>query len=160
MRTAAAFVTELGRGFAEAVDPDTELLLLSTTTAPLGWHLAEAMGIRAIGVHLQTTAPSGDFPPNLMGTRSLGRLGNRTAGGLALRMADRVYTEAVTELRRRLDLPSLAAAEMRGATGARELARPARLQHGTGAAPVGLARGTRHRRRLVAVPRSGPSTPR
>lgn len=98
--------------------------------------------------------------PRLMGTRSLGRLGNRTAGGLALRMADRVYTEAVTELRRRLDLPSLAAAEMRGATGARELARPARLQHGTGAAPVGLARGTRHRRRLVAVPRSGPSTPR
>ncbi|MET9973224.1 nucleotide disphospho-sugar-binding domain-containing protein, partial [Streptomyces sp. NPDC006356] len=113
MRTAAAFVTELGRGFADAVDPDTELLLLSTTTAPLGRHLAEAMGIRAIGLYLQPTAPTGDFPPNLMGTRSLGRLGNRTVGHLALRMADRVYTEAVTELRRRLDLPALAPAELR-----------------------------------------------
>ncbi|MCF1593754.1 glycosyltransferase [Streptomyces muensis] len=113
MRTASAFVTQLGRGFADAVDPGTELLLLSTTTAPLGRHLAEAMGIPAIGLYLQPTAPTGDFPPNLMGTRSLGRLGNRAAGRFALRMADRVYTEAVTDLRRRLDLPALTPAEMR-----------------------------------------------
>lgn len=113
MRTAAAFVTELGQGFADAIDPGTELLLLSATTAPLGWHVAEAMGIPTIGVHLQPTAPTGDFPPTVTGTRSLGRLGNRTAGRFALRMADRVYTEAVTELRRRLALPPLTAAEMR-----------------------------------------------
>ncbi|WP_031487079.1 glycosyltransferase [Streptomyces bicolor] len=113
MRTAAAFVTELGQGFADAVDPGTELLLLSATTAPLGWHVAEALGIRTLGAHLQPTAPTGDFPPNVMGTCSLGRLGNRAAGRFALRMADRVYTEAVTELRRRLDLPPLAPSEMR-----------------------------------------------
>ncbi|MFI6007214.1 glycosyltransferase [Streptomyces sp. NPDC051243] len=113
MRTAAAFVTELGQGFADAVDPGTELLLLSATTAPLGWHVAEALGIPTIGAYLQPTAPTGDFPPNVMGSRSLGRLGNRAAGRFALRMADRVYTEAVTELRRRLDLPPLAPAEMR-----------------------------------------------
>ncbi|QOV40625.1 glycosyltransferase family 1 protein [Streptomyces ferrugineus] len=113
MRAAAAFVTELGRGFADAVDEGTDLLLLSTTTAPLGWHLAEATGTRTIGVYLQPTAPTGDFPPNVMGTRSLGRLGNRAAGRLALRMADRVYAEAVTELRRRLGLPPLAPSRMR-----------------------------------------------
>ncbi|WP_217206808.1 glycosyltransferase [Streptomyces sp. AC550_RSS872] len=113
MRTAAAFVTELGQGFADAVDPGTELLLLSATTAPLGWHVAEALGIRTIGTYLQPTAPTGDFPPNVMGSRSLGRLGNRAAGHIALRMADRVYTEAVTELRRRLDLPALGPAETR-----------------------------------------------
>ncbi|MGW6905032.1 glycosyltransferase [Streptomyces sp. NPDC054940] len=113
MRTAAAFVTQLGQGFADAIDPGTELLLLSATTAPLGWHVAEAMGIPTIGVHLQPTAPTGDFPPTVMGTRSLGRLGNRTAGRFALRMADRVYTEAVTELRRRLALPPMAPAAMR-----------------------------------------------
>ncbi|MFE6171620.1 glycosyltransferase [Streptomyces sp. NPDC056464] len=113
MRTAAAFVTELGRGFADAVDQDTELLLLSTTTAPLGRHVAEAMGIPAIDASLQPTAPTGDFPPTVMGTRSFGRLGNRVAGRFALRMADRVYTEAVTELRRRLDLPPLTPAETR-----------------------------------------------
>jgi UDP:flavonoid glycosyltransferase YjiC (YdhE family) len=49
MRTAAAFVTELGQGFADAVTQGTDLLLLSATTAPLGWHLAEATGIPAVG---------------------------------------------------------------------------------------------------------------
>lgn len=107
MRAAAAFVTELGRGFADAVDPGTELLLLSTTTAQLGRHLAEATGTPTLGAYLQPTAPTGDFPPTVMGTRSLGRLGNRAAGRFALRMADRVYAEAVTELRGSLGLPAL-----------------------------------------------------
>jgi UDP:flavonoid glycosyltransferase YjiC (YdhE family) len=113
MRSAGEFVTELGHGFADAVVQGTDLLLLSTTTAPLGWHLAEATGIPAIGAYLQPTAPTGDFPPLVGGTRSLGRLGNRTAGRLALRMADRVYTQAVTELRRELGLPPLAPHETR-----------------------------------------------
>ncbi|MGW1952667.1 glycosyltransferase [Streptomyces sp. NPDC001920] len=113
MRTAAAFVTELGRGFADAVDRDTDLLLLSATTAPLGWHLAEALDIPATGVHLQPTAPTGDFPPNIMAVRSFGRAGNRLAGRFALRMADRVYAEAVTALRHRLGLPPLGPAAMR-----------------------------------------------
>ncbi|MFE0256818.1 glycosyltransferase [Streptomyces sp. NPDC059010] len=113
MRAAAAFVTELGRGFADAVDPGTDLLLLSATTAPLGRHVAEAMGTPTVGVHLQPNAPTGAFPPTVLGTRSLGRLGNRIAGRFALRMADRVYTEAVTELRSRLDLPPLAPSAMR-----------------------------------------------
>ncbi|MET9831108.1 glycosyltransferase [Streptomyces sp. NPDC006385] len=113
MRAAAAFVTDLGRGFADAVEQGTELLLLSATTAQLGWHLAEALDIPTTGVYLQPTAPTGDFPPNVMGTRSFGRPGNRVAGRFALRMADRVYAEAVTELRRHLDLPPLGPAEMR-----------------------------------------------
>ncbi|MEV5909248.1 glycosyltransferase [Streptomyces chartreusis] len=113
MRAAAEFATELGQGFADAVDEHTDLLLLSTTTAPLGLHVAEAMGIPALGTCLQPTAPTGDFPPTVMGTRSFGRLGNRVAGRLALRMADRVYTDAVTALRRRLDLSPLTPTAMR-----------------------------------------------
>ncbi|MEV0634950.1 nucleotide disphospho-sugar-binding domain-containing protein [Streptomyces sp. NPDC050619] len=113
MRAAAAFVTELGQGFADAMARGTDLLLLSTTTAPLGWHLAEATGTPAVGAYLQPAGPTGDFPPVVTGARSLGRLGNRMAGRLALRMADRLYTQAVTELRRRLDLPQLAPHAMR-----------------------------------------------
>ncbi|MFJ4367445.1 glycosyltransferase [Streptomyces chartreusis] len=113
MRAAAEFVTELGQGFADAVDEHTDLLVLSTTTAPLGLHVAEAMGIPALSASLQPTAPTGDFPPTVMGTRSFGRVGNRAAGSFALRMADRVYTDAVSALRRRLDLSPLTPTEMR-----------------------------------------------
>ncbi|MEU2285282.1 glycosyltransferase [Streptomyces sp. NPDC013178] len=105
LRSAAVFVTELGQGFADAVTPDTDLLLLSATTAPLAWHLTEATGIPSAGAYLQPTTPTGDFPPVVTGTRSLGRHGNRAAGRLALRVADRVHRRAVTELRRRLELP-------------------------------------------------------
>lgn len=113
MRTATAFVTELGQGFADAVDDDTDLLLLSTTTAPLGWHLTEATGIPSLGVYLQPTAPTGDFPPVVTGARSLGRLANRATGRFALRMTDRVYAPAVARLRHRLGLPPASPSETR-----------------------------------------------
>ncbi|MEV8454375.1 glycosyltransferase [Streptomyces sp. NPDC052095] len=109
MRTAAAFLTELGQGFADTVDDGTDLLLLSATTAPLGWHLTEAMGIPGLGVYLQPTAPTGDFPPLVPGARPLGRAGNRAFGRFALRMADRVHEEAVAKLRHRLGLPPASA---------------------------------------------------
>ncbi|MET7980158.1 glycosyltransferase [Streptomyces mirabilis] len=113
MRTAAAFITELGQGFADAMDEGADLLLLSTTTAPLGWHLTEATGTPSLGVYLQPTAPTGDFPPVVTGSRSLGRLANRATGRFALRMADRVYEQAVAKLRRRLQLPAASPSEMR-----------------------------------------------
>lgn len=113
MRTAAAFITELGQGFAGAMAEGADLLLLSTTTAPLGWHLAEATGIPSLGVYLQPTAPTGDFPPVVTSSRSLGRLVNRATGRFALRMADRVYEQAVAELRHHLQLPPASASAMR-----------------------------------------------
>ncbi|MGQ4385161.1 glycosyltransferase [Streptomyces sp. SAS_270] len=113
MRTAAAFTAELGQGFADAMTEGADLLLLSTTTAPLGWHLAEAMGIPSLGVYLQPTAPTGDFPPVVTGSRSLGRLANRTTGRFALRMTDRVYEQAVAKLRHHLQLPPAAASATR-----------------------------------------------
>ncbi|WP_404951337.1 glycosyltransferase [Streptomyces sp. ARC12] len=113
MRTAAAFITELGQGFADVMDDGTDLLLLSATTAPLGWHLTEATGTPSLGVYLQPTAPTGDFPPVVTGSRSLGRLANRATGRFALRMADRVYEQAAAKLRHRLHLPPASPSEMR-----------------------------------------------
>ncbi|MGW2680449.1 glycosyltransferase [Streptomyces sp. NPDC001436] len=113
MRAAAAFVTELGQGFADVMDDGTDLLLLSATTAPLGWHLTEATGTPSLGVYLQPTAPTGDFPPAVTGSRSLGRLANRATGHFALRMADRLYEQAVAKLRRRLQLPPASPYAMR-----------------------------------------------
>ncbi|NED14674.1 glycosyltransferase [Streptomyces sp. SID9124] len=113
MRAAAAFIGVLGQGFADAMADGTDLLLLSTTTAPLGWHLAEATGTPSLGVYLQPTAPTGDFPPVVTGSRSLGRLGNRLTGRFALRMTDRLYAPAVTALRERLGLPPASPSDTR-----------------------------------------------
>ncbi|MFI1933944.1 glycosyltransferase [Streptomyces sp. NPDC020330] len=113
MRTAATFITELGQGFADVLDEGTDLLLLSTTTTPLGWHLTEATGTPSLGVYLQPTEPTSDFPPVVTGSRSLGRLANRATGRFALHMADRVYEQAVAKLRRRLQLPPASPSEMR-----------------------------------------------
>lgn len=113
MRTAVEFITELGQGFADATADGTDLLLLSTTTAPLGWHLAEATGTPSLGVYLQPTAATADFPPVVTGSRSLGRPVNRLTGRFALRMTDRVYDQAVARLRSRLHLPPLSPSAMR-----------------------------------------------
>jgi sterol 3beta-glucosyltransferase len=105
MGRAVAFMRELGEGIADAVGPGTGLLLLSVTTAPLGWHVAEAMGIPSMGVYLQPVAPTSEFPPAVSGVRSLGPYGNRVAGKLSMRVVDRMYAPAVKQLRARLDLP-------------------------------------------------------
>ncbi|GAA3191156.1 MULTISPECIES: glycosyltransferase [Streptomyces] len=105
LRTAAAFINELGAGMADAVTPDTELLLLSTTTAPLGRQLCEAHGIPALDLPLHPTAPTREFAPVVSGGRNLGPWGNRIAGRLAPRVVDRLYADATRALRTRLGLP-------------------------------------------------------
>ncbi|WP_030261963.1 glycosyltransferase [Streptomyces violens] len=105
MARAAAFLAELGDGLADAAAPGADLLLLSTTTAPLGWQLAEATGTPSLGVYLQPTHPTEDFPPAMGGGRPLGRWGNRLAGTAALKIVDRLYAAPVRALRTRLGLP-------------------------------------------------------
>ncbi|MFG2918062.1 glycosyltransferase [Kitasatospora sp. NPDC048298] len=104
---AAAFIGQLGGALADAAAPGADLLLLATTTAPLGWHLAEAMGVPSLGVYLQPTLPTREFPPVVGGGRSLGGWGNRAAGALGQRVVDRLHTEAARSLRSRLGLPAL-----------------------------------------------------
>ncbi|MFI9261218.1 glycosyltransferase [Streptomyces sioyaensis] len=116
MGRAAAFVQELAGGLADAALQGADLLLLSTTTAPLGHHLAEAMHLPSLDLPLVPGAPTGDFAPVVGGGRSLGRWGNRTAGRLSLRVLDRLYAEATRELRARLGLPPATARTVRRRT--------------------------------------------
>ncbi|MFF1480632.1 glycosyltransferase [Streptomyces sp. NPDC058301] len=113
MRAASASVGELAGGLADAVAQDTDLMLLSTTTAPLGWHIIEATGIPGLGVYLQPTHPTREFAPVVGGARSLGAWGNRAAGRFSLRMVDRVFAGAVGDLRARLGLPPATPGEVR-----------------------------------------------
>ncbi|WPO69322.1 MULTISPECIES: glycosyltransferase [unclassified Streptomyces] len=113
MRAASAFVRGLGGGLADAAVRGADLLVASTTTAPLAWQLAEAMGIPALGAYLQPVHPTREFPPVVGGTRSLGGFGNKVLGRFSLRMVDRVYAEAVRDLRARLGLPEEAPGTVR-----------------------------------------------
>ncbi|MFD5702929.1 glycosyltransferase [Streptomyces lasiicapitis] len=113
MRTASAFVRDLGGGLADAVEEADDLLVLSTTTAPLGWHLAEALGVPTIGAYLQPAHPTREFAPVVSGGRTLGGWGNCALGRFSLRMVDRVYADAVRDLRSRLGLPAATPAAVR-----------------------------------------------
>ncbi|MGI5215695.1 glycosyltransferase [Plantactinospora sp. CA-290183] len=105
LRLGNRFVDDLGDGIAAAAEPGADVLLLSSTTAPLGYSVAQAHGVPSLGVFLQPLYPTGAFPPTLLNVPSLGRWGNRTAGRLGHALARRVYADASRRLRARLGLP-------------------------------------------------------
>ncbi|WP_037676780.1 glycosyltransferase [Streptomyces griseus] len=83
----------------------SDVLLLSSSLAPLGHTIAEGLSLPSIGAYLQPVAPTREFAPPVLGGGSWGAVGNRIAGhgvGLAV---ERVFTGAVPEVRARLGLP-------------------------------------------------------
>ncbi|WP_222871066.1 glycosyltransferase [Nonomuraea sp. PA05] len=92
-------------GLAGLAEQDADLLLLGVAGAP-GRHVAEAMGVPSMGVHLQPIEPTGDFPPVMsLFRRSLGRWGNRRAARLWFESP--LLAGANTKLRARLGLPPM-----------------------------------------------------
>lgn len=56
-------------------------VILANSVAPYAYDIAEAMGIPALGAHLQPTEPSASYPPVIMNSaRSLGAWGNKVIG--------------------------------------------------------------------------------
>lgn len=105
VRLGTQFVGELGDGIAAAAERGADVLLLSTTTAPLGYSVAQRHGIASMGVFLQPLQPTGEFPPVVLGVRSLGRWGNVVAGRVGRAVGRRAYASASRRLRARLGLP-------------------------------------------------------
>ncbi|QDY75271.1 glycosyltransferase [Streptomyces qinzhouensis] len=101
---ARAVAGELSGGLLAAA-ADSDLLLLSVSVAPLGLAIAEGLNLPSLGVYLQPHAVTGEFAPPMIGTRSLGRSGNRLATRAVNAAVDAVFTEAVHELRAGLGLP-------------------------------------------------------
>ncbi|MGA4837903.1 glycosyltransferase [Streptomyces sp. G45] len=132
LRAARDFIRDLGGGLVDAAEDGPDLLILSTTTAPLGWQLAEALDVPTLGAALQPAHPTRDFAPVVSGARSLGGRGNLIAGRFSLRMVDRLYADAIADLRERLDLPAATPAAVR----ARQEAARWPVLHGFSAAVV------------------------
>ncbi|MEE6259678.1 glycosyltransferase [Plantactinospora sonchi] len=105
VRLGGRFVGGLGESIATAAGLGADVLLLSATTAPLGYSVAQYLGVPSIGVFLQPVDPTRAFPPIVLGVRTLGGWGNRAAGRLGQLLVRRVYADASRGLRSRLGLP-------------------------------------------------------
>lgn len=99
---------------------ESDVLLLSSSLAPLGHTIAEGLRLPSLGVYLQPLAATREFAPPVLGGGSWGGPVNLLAGhgvGLAV---EHVFSGAVPALRKRLGLPPLR-------TGAARRARERRL---------------------------------
>jgi len=108
VRLAADLIRQLAAGIADAATQGADVLLLSTTVAPFGWHVAESLGTPSMGTYLQPASPTRHWAPAFMtGERSLGPWGNRAAARVALRAIDAVIARPTRRLRAELGLPAL-----------------------------------------------------
>ncbi|MEV4948916.1 glycosyltransferase [Streptomyces sp. NPDC053755] len=94
---ARRLVGDMAQGMLEAARA-SDVLLLSGSVAPMGHAIAEGLGLPSRGMCLQPLAPTRDFPPPVVGTRSCGRAGNRWAGRAVNAALDLVFAEAVRAL--------------------------------------------------------------
>ena len=94
-------------------DDQLDVLLLSPFAEFGGHPLAEARGIPSLGVRLQPLSATGEYPPSVLGSWSLGRHGNLAAGRLAASLVDKLYGNVISELRERLGLPAVGAGTLR-----------------------------------------------
>jgi sterol 3beta-glucosyltransferase len=120
LRQAASMIRRLVEGIRAAMQPapgdgtPPDVVLLSATVAPLGWHVAEGLGIPALGAYLQPASRTGEFPPPFLSGRiSLGRAGNRALTDLFDAVVDTAAWPATRRMRAELGLAPCRPAAMR-----------------------------------------------
>lgn len=84
---------------------ESEVLLLSSSLAPLGHTIGRGLGLPTLGAFLQPLHPTRAFGPSVLGPRSWGPTGNLLAGHLVNTAVDRVFSDAVRAGARELGLP-------------------------------------------------------
>lgn len=77
-----------------------DVLLVGGALGPLGYAIAERLSVPAVGLHLQPLHPTAEFPAPVLGTRSLGAVGNRLSGRAVMTSVELVSAGSVRSLRR------------------------------------------------------------
>ncbi|MDV8146360.1 glycosyltransferase [Arthrobacter sp. B10-11] len=107
MRELGDYMDLAATGTLAAAEAGTDVIL-ANAIAPYAYDVAEALGVPAIGAHLQPTEPSTAYPPVLLGTgRSLGPAGNKLLGSL-ISAAKAPYDAPSARIRQVLGLPKKA----------------------------------------------------
>ncbi|MDJ1134324.1 glycosyltransferase [Streptomyces iconiensis] len=83
-----------------------DVLLLSSSLAPLGHAIGQCLGVPTMGVFLQPLHATREFGPSVLGGRSWGPVGNKLAGRMVSGAVDQVFADAVrTTVREVFALP-------------------------------------------------------
>ncbi|MDT8914664.1 glycosyltransferase [Amycolatopsis sp. PS_44_ISF1] len=104
-RLSRSLIPGIARDALAAAERGTDLLLVAAPVTRVGYLVGEALGVPSMGVLLLPASPTGDFPPVISGSRSLGRWGNRVAGQIMSAVADREYEPILRRLRSEFGLP-------------------------------------------------------
>jgi hypothetical protein len=97
-KMARRVMRRMSHGMLEAAR-ESDILLLSASVAPLGRVVADGLGLPSRGVYLRPIAPTGEFPPSVLGARSWGPAANRVAGRLVDAALDAAFAESTRMLR-------------------------------------------------------------
>ncbi|WP_404291129.1 glycosyltransferase [Glutamicibacter arilaitensis] len=104
MRELGTYFDSAASGTLEAAERGTDAIM-ANSVAPFAYDVAEALGIPAIGAHLQPTEPSAAYAPMVLGTaRSFGSLGNKALGYL-INASKAPYDPPAARIRASLGLP-------------------------------------------------------
>ena len=110
LRQGGALVRHLLEGITRAMRGDgdggrPDVVLLSATVAPLGWHVAEGLDVPTVGAYLQPATRTAAFPPPFLSGRvSIGRWGNRALTDGLHEIIDAAAWPATRRARRHLGL--------------------------------------------------------
>ncbi|MEU3726849.1 glycosyltransferase [Streptomyces sp. NPDC031705] len=85
---------------------DADVVLAGGTVAPLACAIAAGVSRPSMGLFLQPLHGTREFPPPMLGTRSLGPLGNRMGGHAVAAAVDSVFTGAARALATEHSLPA------------------------------------------------------
>ncbi|WP_221350974.1 glycosyltransferase [Streptomyces beigongshangae] len=101
-----SLVGRMADGLVDAAGT-ADVLLLSSSLGPLGHAVAEGHGLPSMGVYLQPLAATREFAPSVIGTRSLGAVGNRLAGHAVDAAVEQIFADTTRALRARFGLAPL-----------------------------------------------------
>lgn len=84
---------------------EADVVLAGGPVAPLAHAIAQGLDRPSMGLFLQPLHGTSAFPPPMLGTRSLGPLGNRIGGDAVTAAVDHVFTRAARSLAAEHGLP-------------------------------------------------------
>ncbi|WP_159610366.1 glycosyltransferase [Glutamicibacter sp. JC586] len=99
-----SYFDQAATGTLQAAEHGVDMIF-ANSVAPFAYDIAEALGVPAIGAHLQPTEPSGDYAPMALGTaRSFGSFGNKALHRL-FTASKSPYDAPTARIRAELGLP-------------------------------------------------------